>query len=732
MAERYTILQHEKRTFFVVDDCPVLLVSHALTKDNQTGNIILQCKFENTHSKPIKALYIHVKCLDITNNSLPDVDAFSYLDIDVKQYHTFGEKTPIYIPDKETRNVSIIPTKVVFDDNTIWENNSSKPFALFEIDNTPISELGELSEEYKRELHGICLQSDKHKYLPKHKNGYTICGCGKVFVDAETQCPACGVSLEKLFALNDVDVLQVNLEQYKKEQAEREEQERQAEEERRKQIEEKKQQAIKISKRVGIIGGSIAVLVAICLLVVQVIVPNVRYSLANNAISAGNYENAISTFEDLADFKDSQEKIKEAQYAWAESKLASGDNEGAIELFEQLGDYKDSADRIQEINDSASYEQAEKEFENGNYEEAKTLFENLGNYSDAASRAQECANIIGEEHYSKAVDALNNSDNDTALKEFLLAVPYKDSIVQARKLRNFDNRVVTGSSYTILMKDDSTIEIVGEDGNIGDIKNWGNISDVSAAKQSNNQFRDNIVGLQENGEVLSAGMGAKVIESFAEGWSDLIDIELGTTGLIGPPHLVGLRSNGTVVANGWSGWSTVGSSSINYNDGGGNECKVSGWSQVTDIAAGDSLTVGLKSDGTVLVANGYDGDEYNVSGWNSISEISVGERHIVGLKSDGTVVATGRNSNGQCDVSNWENIIAVAAGGNFTLGLRSDGTVVATGNNENGECNVSYWDNIIAIWAGYDYSLGLKSDGTLIAVGNNANGKCDVSNWALW
>ncbi len=345
MAERYSILQHDTNTFYVVD-CPVLLVSHALSKDNQNNNIFIQCKFENTLSKSIKALYVHINCFDVTNNPLPDVDSFSYLTIEVKQYQTFGDKTPIVLPDKETRNVSIIPTKIVFVDDSTWENNSSAPFELFHIDNTPISELGELAEEYKRELHGICLQSDKHKYLPAHKDGYTICGCGKILVDAEKTCPACGVSLEKLFALHDVDKLQAGLEQYKKEQAEREEQELQAEEEKQKQIEAQKQQAIKVAKKARIIGGSIAVLVAICLLTVQVIIPNIRYSMANNAVSAGNYEEAISTFEELSDFKDSQEKIKEAQYAWAEEKASNGNRNGAKELFERLGDYKDAPERV--------------------------------------------------------------------------------------------------------------------------------------------------------------------------------------------------------------------------------------------------------------------------------------------------------------------------------------------------------------------------------------------------
>lgn len=219
MENRYTILQHETRTFYLVD-CPILLVSHAITKDNQNNTIFVQCKFENTLSKPIKALYISVKCYDVTNQSLSDVESFSYLDILVNQYETFGDKTPVILPDKETRNISIIPVKIVFEDGSTWENRTNLSFVEFEYNNTTISELGELAEEYRRELHHICLQSDRHNYLPIRKDGYTVCGCGKIVVEAEKTCPACGVDLEKLFALNDVDKLQAGLEQYEKEKRE--------------------------------------------------------------------------------------------------------------------------------------------------------------------------------------------------------------------------------------------------------------------------------------------------------------------------------------------------------------------------------------------------------------------------------------------------------------------------------------------------------------------------------
>jgi hypothetical protein len=43
-----------------------------------------------------------------------------------------------------------------------------------------------------------------------------------------------------------------------------------------------------------------------------------------------------------------------------------------------------------------------------------------------------------------------------------------------------------------------------------------------------------------------------------------------------------------------------------------------------------------------------------VSGWSDIVQVAAGLSHTVGLKADGTVVATGNNSSGQCNVSDWD------------------------------------------------------------------------------
>lgn len=217
MSEKYTIVQHEKRLFWL-QDCPVLLHSYALTKNNTNNSIFLQCKFENIADKPIKAMNIAVKCSDVSHQELANVDNFPYLDIDVQPYMLFADKTPVALPDNTTRNVRIIPLKVIFSDDTTWENTFERAYELAEYEQQPISSLGELADQYKRDLHKICTDSEKHNYLPANVNGFTACGCGKVVLPDTQYCASCGVDFSKLFAINNSEILHTEQQQYDEEQ----------------------------------------------------------------------------------------------------------------------------------------------------------------------------------------------------------------------------------------------------------------------------------------------------------------------------------------------------------------------------------------------------------------------------------------------------------------------------------------------------------------------------------
>ena len=178
-------------------------------------------------------------------------------------------------------------------------------------------------------------------------------------------------------------------------------------------------------------------------------------------------------------------------------------------------------------------------------------------------------------------------------------------------------------------------------------------------------------------------------------------------------HMVGLKSDGTVIA-------------VGDNEYG--QCDIGGWTDITQVSAGTYHTVGLRSDGTVVAVGGNFGGQCDVDGWTDITQVAAGLQHTVGVKADGTVVAVGYNV-GQCDVDGWTDIVQVAAGHLHTVGVKGDGTVVATGSSSSGQCDVGGWVDIIQVSAGTYHTVGLKSDGTVVAVGSNDAGQCDVGGW---
>ena len=198
-------------------------------------------------------------------------------------------------------------------------------------------------------------------------------------------------------------------------------------------------------------------------------------------------------------------------------------------------------------------------------------------------------------------------------------------------------------------------------------------------------------------------------------WTDIIQVAAGYS------HTVGLKSDGTVVA-------------VGYGYAGGEDEKqpweVDGWANISQVAGGGFYTVGLESDGTVVaVGYNYDG-QCDVGSWTDIVQVAAGSFHTVGPRSDGTVVAAPDDKDcSQCEVGNWTDIVQVAAGTFHTVGLESNGTVVAVGNKDRGECNVGEWTGINQTAAGYGHTVALKSDGTVVAVGYNYYGQCDVGNW---
>lgn len=226
---------------------------------------------------------------------------------------------------------------------------------------------------------------------------------------------------------------------------------------------------------------------------------------------------------------------------------------------------------------------------------------------------------------------------------------------------------------------------------------WNYIVAVSAGESF-------IAGLRSNGTVAISGFTDRYGLSSVDSWRDIVAIEIGRNHIPSyddhddewlKNHIVGLRSDGTVVAAG-------------YNRDG--QCDVDDWNDIAAIFAGYHRTVGLRSDGTVVAVGDNSKGQCAVGDWTDIVAIAIGREHTVGLRSDGTAVAVGRNEAGQCNVGGWTDIVMVSAGWGHTVGLRADGTVVTTAGND-----FKGWTDVVAITTSNLFgTIGIRSDGTIL------------------
>ena len=360
---------------------------------------------------------------------------------------------------------------------------------------------------------------------------------------------------------------------------------------------------------------------AFCVLTL-VIIPNNKYRAAVALMEAGNYKDAISAFEAMNGYKDSEAQIGNCKYQQAVELMEAGNYKDAIFAFEAVGDYKDAI--LKKMNCWTQI----------------TVCETVSAGS---------ANTVGLKSNGTVVAVGSNSSGQCDVNDW-------SDIVE----------VSAGLAYTVGLKSNGTVVAVGKNSSGRcDVSDWSDIVAVSAGG-------DNTVGLKSDGTVVAAGANQSGQRDVG-GWSDIVAISAGLD------YNVGLKSDGTVVTAGdnsygqcdVSSWKDIVAVSAGYyhtvglksdgtvvavGDNSYGQCDVSSWKDIVAVSAGTDNTVGLKSNGTIVAVGDNCYGQCDVSGWSDIVAISAEWQYTVGLKSDGTVVAVGRNEYGQSNVSDWTDI----------------------------------------------------------------------------
>lgn len=401
------------------------------------------------------------------------------------------------------------------------------------------------------------------------------------------------------------------------------------------------------------------------------------------------------------------------------------------------------------------YESGIDKINNQEYKEGQEILSKLGDYKDSFDKIkiaqileqqkELCDKAIEEfdaKNYENAIELFEQVEEFKASKEYFKI--YENNIELFTQINGFeDSKEYIEKANNLLKEKNNNESLYNEAYSYYESENYimsiQKFSELDNYKDSEEMLQKcklelaklqqattisagirSSVGMIRNGKVYLAGDDYYSWKSELDSWNDIISISVKGN------FVVGLKEDGTVVMAG---------KVPNYYVG------TKTWNDIISIATGQQYIIGLREDGTV-VAQGHNGDgQVNIDEWYDIVAITTGWRHTVGLDSDGKIHITGLGSKRQSDYIEenedaWNDIVAISAGGGastnigataYTVALKRDSTVVTTLTGKIAS-EISKWDDIIAISAGDSHIVGLKSDKTVVTTQTGQSAK-DISEW---
>ena len=233
--------------------------------------------------------------------------------------------------------------------------------------------------------------------------------------DSEQKIKECHSRIEEIRAKAEADRIErerIAVEEARIAEEQRIERERVAEIERK-----EKAKKAKRNKIIALIVGGAAILSVASVVVFNTIIsPLMKYNEAIALVDSGRYNDAIVIFEELGNYRNSQDMILSAKYSCAVELMNNKDYNGAKVLFDDLGEYQDSVDQAKE----AVYLYATSMMAEKKYLEASTCFDTIWNYKDSYDRASEARYCIQKNALFQAKKGVTvkfgffEQDNDTS------------------------------------------------------------------------------------------------------------------------------------------------------------------------------------------------------------------------------------------------------------------------------------------------------------------------------
>ena len=145
-----------------------------------------------------------------------------------------------------------------------------------------------------------------------------------------------------------------------------------------------------------------------------------NYEEATALLDAGNYAEARMMFEELGDYEDSEDMVRECDYRMAIAHMGAEDYQEAQNCFAALGTYKNSEELMTWCANNLKYQEAAELMDDWKYSEAREIYLSMEGFLDSDEMAQECL-------YQMAMGNVRLSKMDKAV-EIMAEIPgYKDA-----------------------------------------------------------------------------------------------------------------------------------------------------------------------------------------------------------------------------------------------------------------------------------------------------------------
>ena len=308
--------------------------------------------------------------------------------------------------------------------------------------------------------------------------------------------------------------------------------------------------------------------------------------------------------------------------------------------------------------------------------ETFVAFSKLGDYKDSKEKA--------EELYKKYVTKPRK--NTIAFVDGYLTVAETDFFVGIKSNGKIATAGEVPAEFSEIYKWNGIISVEGGDGIVVGLRKDGTVvcahvyhDDVDVSKWKNivaiSVGEDHVVGLRKDGTVVSSGYDFYG-ETKLDDWKDIVNIAAGD-GIT-----VGVKRDGTIVSKGSNIMQAAGRYDFESRKD---------WYGIIDVIFGYNQTFGIRADGTIVVIGNYLQDDED---WKDIVAISSFLGETIGLKSNGEVVLDSSDSERKTTVESWKKISAISIGTRGVVGLKKNGEVLFVDADGGYEEGFSKWKNI--------------------------------------